>query len=290
MGAANFGILPSRAPLAVTGTDAHSFLQGLISNDVTRVGPRTGIYAALLTPQGKFLHDLFVIEAEGALVLDAEAARLDDLVRRLKMFKLRAKVDIAPLADRVVAVAWGEGADAALAIAGAYPDPRLAEAGVRAVLPAADARRLLADAGLTESDAAGYDRHRLGLGLPDGSRDMEVDKAVLLECGFEELNGVDFDKGCYMGQELTARTKYRGLVKKRLLPVAIEGTAPPPGTQITLADRDAGELRSSRDGLGLALIRLDALDKAQAEGLPLMAGATPLAAWTPSWMTLPGRD
>jgi tRNA-modifying protein YgfZ len=223
-------------------------------------------------------------------VLDAETARLEDLVKRLKLFKLRAKVEIGLLTDHVVAAAWGEGAGNALSIQGAYPDPRLADAGMRAVLPAGEARTLLTNTGLTETDAADYDRHRLGLGLPDGSRDMEVDKAVLLECGFEELHGVDFDKGCYMGQELTARTKYRGLVKKRLLPVVIEGEAPAPGTPITLADRDAGELRSSRGNVGLALIRLDALDKAQADGVPLMAGATPLAAWTPAWMTLPGRD
>ena len=102
--------------------------------------------------------------------------------------------------------------------------------------------------------------------------------------------GVDFTKGCYMGQELTARTKYRGLVKKRLLPVAIEGDAPPAGTPITLDGKDAGELRSVNGQAGIALIRLDAFDKARIEGLPLMAGAVPLSAWTPEWMSLPAKD
>ena len=290
MGDAKFAVLDTRAPLAVSGTEAQGFLQGLVSNDVTKVDTRHAVYAALLTPQGKFLHDFFIVERDGALVLGAEAARFEDLAKRLRMFKLRAKVEIAPLTSHVVAAAWGAGAEKALAIEGAYVDPRLPEAGIRLILAAASARAQLSAAGLAEAEAVEYDRHRMALGLPDGSRDMEVDKAILLECGFEELRGVDFEKGCYIGQELTARTKYRGLVKKRLMPVAIEGAAPTPGTPITLQGRDAGELRSARDGMGLALIRLDALEQARIEGVPLMAGETPIAAWTPSWMSLPDRD
>jgi folate-binding protein YgfZ len=164
---------------------------------------------------------------------------------------------------------------------------------VRLVLPAAGVDVLRA-AGISETDEASYDAHRLSQGLPDGSRDMEVEKAVLLECGFEELNGVDFQKGCYMGQELTARTKYRGLVKKRLLPVAIQGpkdmTAPAPGTQITLDGKDAGEMRTAHGNAGLALIRLDAFDKARIAGVPLMAGAVGVSAWKPEWMSLPEKE
>jgi folate-binding protein YgfZ len=171
-----------------------------------------------------------------------------------------------------------------------YVDPRLTAAGVRLILPAHDAVDMLRAAGFAEATEADYDAHRLSYGLPDGSRDMEVDKAVLLECGFEELHGVDFAKGCYMGQELTARTKYRGLVKKRLLPVAIAGDAPPAGTPITLDGKDAGELRSVQGKAGIALIRLDAFDKARIEGVPLMAGSVPLSAWTPEWMSLPAKD
>lgn len=292
----NFALLAARSPLSVAGPEAHSFLQGLVSNDVTQVAPGKAVYAALLTAQGKFLHDFFVSELSGALVLDAEAARIDDLARRLKLYKLRAKVTIERLEGYVVAAIWGEGAERArAAIPGATPDPRLAAAGWRAILPEATARETLAAAGLAEATESDYDRHRLALGLPDGSRDMEVDKAVLLECGFEELHGVDFAKGCYMGQELTARTKYRGLVKKRLMPVVIgsglmEGDAPPPGTPILLDGRDAGEMRSGSGTAGIALIRLDAFDKARLDGVPLMAGDTALSAWTPDWMSLPEKE
>ena len=294
-----FAILPARAPLILSGPDAVSFLQGLVSNDVEKVAPGQAVYAALLTAQGKFQFDFFIAAlpevSGGGLVLDAEAARLDELAKRLKLFKLRAKVAIEPAPDLVVAAVWGKDAERALAIEGvSYMDPRLAAAGVRLILPAHDAADQLRAAGFAEASGAEYDAHRLSYGLPDGSRDMVVDKAVLLECGFEELHGVDFAKGCYMGQELTARTKYRGLVKKRLLPVviedgAIEGDAPPPGTAITLDGKDAGELRSVHGKAGIALIRLDAFDKARIDGLPLMAGAVPLSAWTPEWMSLPER-
>ena len=116
----------------------------------------------------------------------------------------------------------------------------------------------LAETGLTETGFAAYDRHRLALGVPDGTRDLVPEKSILLELGFDELNGVDWRKGCYVGQELTARTKYRGLIKKRLFPVRIDGPAPEPGTMVTLDGKDAGEMRSARDGAGLALLRLEA--------------------------------
>jgi len=290
LSAPRVAILTARAPLMLSGPDAVSFLQGLVSNDVEKATPGQAVYAALLTAQGKFLFDFFVTSRDGGLLLDVEAARIDDLVKRLKLYKLRSKVTIERLEGYVVASAWGDGCERALAITGvAYPDPRLAAAGVRLILPEQQIGDLTA-IGFAPANEADYDAHRLSFGLPDGSRDMEVDKAVLLECGFEELHGVDFAKGCYMGQELTARTKYRGLVKKRLLPVEISGDAPPAGTRITLDGKDVGELRSVNGQAGIALIRLDAFDKARIEGLPLMAGAVPMSAWTPEWMSLPTKD
>lgn len=141
-------------------------------------------------------------------------------------------------------------------------------------------------AGLERADFAAYDRHRLALGIPDGSRDLVLDKSILLEAGFDELNGVDWQKGCYIGQELTARTKYRGLIKKRLFPVRLDGPAPPPGTMVTAEGRDAGELRSNRDGQGIALLRLDAVS----EGRPLVADAATLVPLRPDWMRIePGE-
>lgn len=290
MNTPKFAVLPARAVLTLSGPDATAFLQGLVSNDVDKAAPGRAVYAALLSAQGKFQYDFFVTAKDGSLLLDAEASRIDDLAKRLKLYKLRSKVTIERLDGHVVAAVWGEGCETALSIgAVAYIDPRLAAAGVRMVLPEPQVGDLTA-AGFAEASAADYDAHRLSHGLPDGSRDMVVDKAVLLECGFEELHGVDFAKGCYMGQELTARTKYRGLVKKRLLPVEIAGEPPASGTQITLDGKDAGELRSVNGQAGIALIRLDAFDKARIEGLPLMAGAVPLSAWTPEWMILPAKD
>ncbi len=189
---------------------------------------------------------------------------------------------------------FGAGALAALGLAGepgtarpldggvALVDPRLAELGARVIMDRGRLARLGAE--LTQADFADWDRHRLALGIPDGSRDLVPDKSILLEAGFDELNGVDWQKGCYVGQELTARTKYRGLIKKRLFPVRIDGPAPPPGTIVTAEGRDAGEMRSSRDGQGLALLRLDAV----AVGQPLVADAATLVPLRPDWMRIGG--
>ena len=132
-------------------------------------------------------------------------------------------------------------------------DPRLPELGLRAILPRATFENALEETGFHPTELGAYDRLRIGLGVPDGSRDMEVDKAILLECGFDELNGVDWGKGCFMGQELTARTKYRALIKKRLLPVQIEGPVPESGATVFSGDKEIGTLRSTTDDLGLAL-------------------------------------
>ncbi len=151
---------------------------------------------------------------------------------------------------------------------------------MRCILPRADLRSTLAAAGLADAGSPAYDRRRLELGIPDGSRDLVVEKSILLESGFDELNGVDWQKGCYIGQELTARTKYRGLIKKRLMPVKIDGPAPPPGTIVTADGREVGEMRSSRDGLGLALLRIEPV----VEGKHLKAGDTTIRATRPGWM------
>jgi len=288
-------LLDDRGVLEVAGDERRGFLQGVVSNDVEKVTSGRAIHAALLTAQGKYLHDFFIAEIGNALYLDAEAARLGDLKRRLSLYKLRAKVTLAEASERfAVAVAFGDGdlqslglapeRGAAAAFAGgiAYVDPRLAELGARALLPRSTGLAALVDKGFAVADAAVYDRLRLSLGVPDGSRDLAVDKSILLEAGFDELAGVDWQKGCYVGQELTARTKYRALIKKRLLPVTIEGPLPPAGTPIMLGDKEAGEMRSGRDGLGLALLRLEALAEVSA-ARPLIAGAARLLPHKPAW-------
>jgi folate-binding protein YgfZ len=294
MAQGNFVVLDGRGILAVSGPDRGAFLQGLVSNDVEKVAAARAVYAALLTAQGKYLHDFIMAAAGEAIWLDAEAARLADLKRRLSMYRLRAKITIDELPDLAIAAVFGEGAGAALGLpeqpgaarpfgAGlALVDPRLLALGARVILPADRIRDALQGAGFAEADFAAYDRHRLGLGIPDASRDLMVEKSILLEAGFDELNGVDWQKGCYVGQELTARTKYRGLIKKRLFPVTIDGPAPVSGTLVTADGKDAGEMRSSRDGLGLALLRLDAIGDAE----PLSAGPATISPVRPEWMRI----
>jgi folate-binding protein YgfZ len=281
--------LAARAAVRVDGPDRIGFLQGLVSSDAAKIASDRALHAGFLTAQGRFLHEFFMGALGQSVLLDCEAARRDDLMRRLKIYRLRAKIELSA-DDGLVAVAfWGEGVAEAFnlpAIAGAakeqcggivYVDPRLVDLGVRALVPAASLADLAKDfaPGTFES----YEALRLSHGVPDGSRDLAVEDALLLENGFEELGGVDFKKGCYVGQEVTARMKYRGLVKKRLLPVAIEGTAPAIGTPIRLDGADVGEMRSSAGGFGLALLRLEALEKPNA----LVAGEAKLVPRKPAW-------
>jgi folate-binding protein YgfZ len=271
----SLALLPDRGVLEVTGPDRVAFLQGLVSNDVAGLAPGHASWAALLTPQGKWLADFFVLAADDALLLDAEAALVPMLAQRLARFRLRSKVELRDVsADWRVHAAWGAPPDAPGII---VPDPRLPEAGWRVLAP----EPLPADA--TPAD---YDSHRLALGLPDGSKDLDSEKSVLLEAGFDELHGVSWSKGCYMGQELTARTRYRGLLKRRLVPVRIDGDLPTRGTAVTdAAGAEVGEMRSGRDGQGLALLRLDALDRA-----PFTAAGATLTPRIPAWMVLPARQ
>ena len=291
---AGFALLDDRGILAVSGAERRSFLQGLVSNDVEKVGPAQARYAALLTAQGKYLHDFMMIEFDEAIWLEAEAGRLSDLKRRLSIYRLRAKATLDERQEFAVAVVFGAGAPAEIGLSEepgaarpfgsgvAFVDPRLVAVGVRCILPRADIRPALAGIGLAECSFHAYDRLRIELGIPDGGRDLVPEKSILLEAGFDELNGVDWEKGCYIGQELTARTKYRGLIKKRLMPVEIDGPAPAPGTIITADGREVGEMRSARGELGLALVRIAPV----VEGKQLKAGETALVASKPAWMHL----
>jgi folate-binding protein YgfZ len=264
--------LPERGVIEITGDDRVVFLQGLVSNDVGQVAPGHAVWAALLTPQGKYLADFFILDGGGRFLLDCATAQLALVVQKLTRYRLRAQVAVRDAsADWHVHVAWN-GAPTIAPETVAAPDPRLASAGWRLLSP----QPLAADR--TQSD---WDRHRLALGLPDGVLDLEPDKTVLLEAGFDELNGVSWSKGCYMGQELTARTKYRGLIKRRLLPVDILGDLPPPGTPILAELREVGTLRTGQAGRALATLRLDALD------LELTCNGVALRVVRPDWLILP---
>ena len=258
-------LLEDRAVIAVAGPEARTFLQGLITNDVERLTPGEGRYAALLTPQGKILFDFLLTEGDGAILLDCALPARDALARRLSMYKLRAKVTIEPRDQLAVVASW-DGAVVPNALS--YPDPRLAGLGERGVIARAELPGGLAD-------AADYHAHRLALGVPEGA-DFGSDRMFALDADLDELHAVDFTKGCYVGQELTARMKHRGTARKRLLPV--EGGEGPPGTPVTAGGKDIGEMASAH----FALIRLDRLDEAQ--GAPVSAGSNAVDLIKPSWL------
>ncbi|TXH37039.1 MAG: folate-binding protein [Rhodospirillaceae bacterium] len=306
-----FFLLPeTRGVLSLTGEDRAAYLQGLITNDTAKLSTERALYAAFLTPQGKYLHDfsIAVLNAAGEerYLLDVEASRRADLLKRLSMYRLRSKVALADAsADWVVAILYGAtvldtlglpaepGATKVFGNGIVFTDPRLAALGARAFLPRAEAAAWLSDAGLKQGELDAYDHLRLELGVPESGRDLIPDKSILLESGFDELNAIDWQKGCYMGQELTARTKYRGLVRKRLLPVKIDGATPQAGTPVMAGDKDIGEIRShSTDGsIGIAMLRLEALGALRQGGtVTLQAGEATLTPLLPDWVQLPEAE
>jgi len=263
----NIALLPNRAVLCVTGKDRVAVLNGLVSNDVAHATPGHAIWAALLTPQGKYVADFFIFTDADRLLLDCDAAQRNMLALKFARYRLRADMQIEN-SDFAVYAAWGSEAPLASVVA---PDPRLDLAGWR----------VLAPAGLPVSaDFQAWDLHRLRLGLPDGTRDLEPDKSVLLEAGFDELHGISWTKGCYLGQELTARTRYRGLLKRRLFPVKADSPLPRPGTIVMAGERQAGVLRSVIGAEALALLRIDSLNAT------LAAEGVALTVQRPEWMML----
>jgi tRNA-modifying protein YgfZ len=267
-------MLEDRGVVSVTGADATVFLQGLLTNDVERLGPGDARYAALLTPQGKILFDMIVARApdgEGAsYLIDCAAAQSADLAKRLGFYKLRAKVAVADeSADRGVAAFWGDEppkvADGVL-----YADPRDSRLGWRAILP----RPVTAAIG---SEHLGeYEGLRIAVGAPKGGLDFAYGDAFPHDANFDLLHGVDFDKGCYVGQEVVSRMKHRGTARKRVARVKLAGPAPAPGTPVLDRDLAVGALGSSSGREALALIRLDRAEEAKAAGRTLSAGGVGL--------------
>ncbi|HXC56610.1 MAG TPA: hypothetical protein VNU97_15030 [Rhizomicrobium sp.] len=262
--------LEDRSVIAVAGAEARPFLQGLITNDVEKLAPGVGLYAALLTPQGKILFDFFLVEGDGAILIDCAAAARDALLRRLTLYKLRARIVIEPRDQLAVLAEW-EGAGVENAIA--YPDPRLAALGRRAIVARGEMPANLAG-------GTAYRAHRLALGVPEGA-DFGSDKMFALDADLDELHAVDFAKGCYVGQELTARMKHRGTARKRLLPfTAAQGLEA--GMPVKAGDKEIGEIASLHGRHGFALIRLDRL--AEAGSAPADAGGQAVDLIKPSWL------
>jgi len=260
-------ILASRALVALGGPDWRGFLQGLISQDVASLVPGEARFGALLTPQGRLLFDLFVIGQEDGCLIDCAAARRDGLISRLTLYRLRARVEITP-SDAPVEALWGLEA----APTGWTRDPRLPQLGFRghgAAVPT-DARR---------TDEGAYEAHRLALGVP-GPADWGFERTYPIEANFDLLGGIDFKKGCFVGQETTSRMKRRGAVKSRMAPIAFEGEPPVPGSELLAGTLRAGEALSGVRDVAMALLRIDRLD---AGPLTLSDGRSWRVVW-PGWL------
>ena len=255
-------VLPDRALIRISGADASGWLQGLVTQTVPAFGTSTQVHSAFLTPQGRVLGEMFIVAAEDALILDVDAAFRDVLIPRLTLYKLRAKVEISPI-DGVVSAGWGGPAPA-----GAFIDPRLAALGWRAVSP------VDAPGGASPSD---YTRRRMSLGVAEIAVDGLVDRIYAVEANFDLLNGVDFHKGCFIGQETTSRMYRRGGAKNRILPFTGASDAEA-GDEILFGELRAGEVIACAEGQGLALMRLDRSDGA------LAVRGGPLVLAPPPWM------
>jgi folate-binding protein YgfZ len=272
-------VLADRGVLRVAGEDAAGFLQGLLTNDVEKLAAGVARYAALLSPQGKILFDFLVLRipaASGAaFLIDCPAAEAGQLARRLGFYRLRAKAEIADeSADRAVIARWDDRSGPAPTddLDGvAFADPRDPRLGARVIVARATAPAPSA-AGLEA-----YEAHRIGLGVPRGGVDFAYADIFPHDANLDLLHGVDFDKGCYVGQEVVSRMRHRGGVRKRIVRVALAGAPPPPGTPVVAGDAQLGALGSAAAGRALALLRLDRVEDARAAGIALSAAGVGLA-------------
>ena len=279
-------LLPDRGVVKVAGDTARNFLNGLLTTDIGRAAPERAVFAALLTPQGKIIVNLIVTEAPaadgGGFFLDAPKALAGTLVDRLNFYKLRAKVFIEDLPGLGVMAVWdGDGVtDYGLC----YHDPRLPALGRRVMLPPHLAAEAAADLGAALVPAAAYEAYRIALGVPRGGLDFIYGDTFPHEADMDQLHGVDFAKGCFVGQEVVSRMEHRGTARTRVLPVAFDGFAPDPGAAVTAAGKPVGTFGSSADGRALAMLRLDRAEDALASGQTIEAGAATLRLVKPDWV------
>ena len=250
-----FGMVEaSRGVLRFAGADARAVLQGVVTNNVDLIAPGKAVYSALLTPQGKYLCDFFLLDGGGDDVLiDVSVAQAPDLARKLQMYGLRRDAAVSVEQGCEIALLWGAN-DRSGQAEGAVTDPRDPALGWRRYGPDADG--WLTAQGAAQASQAERDAIRIAHVIPESGIELVPDDTYILEAGFERLSGVDFSKGCYVGQEVTARMKHKTELRKGLVRVAVEGEAEP-GTAITAAGKPAGTLYSHTGGEGLAHLRLD---------------------------------
>lgn len=297
-------LLADRGVVSVGGADARGFLDGLLTCDMDRIAPGRPRFGALLTPQGKILFDFHVHEApDGDYRLDVLKPFAPDLAKRLGFYKLRAKVTVEDASDRFAVLAgWDGAARPAGGDALAADDPRLPGLGWRAIVPSpapsssagAEAERRAEDDGAGEkgfAPSAAYHAHRIALGVPEGGRDFLFGDAFPHEALMDQLHGVDFDKGCFVGQEVVSRMQHRGTARTRMVPlVYLDGFATEPGVEVTAGERVIGRAGTGANGRGLAMLRLDRAADALAAGEVLRAGGLPVRLERPDWIAFPFPD
>ena len=285
-------LLPDRGVVEVAGQDARKFLNGLLTSDVDKLEPAHAVFAALLTPQGKIIVDFILVEGAegGTFFLDCPRALASALKQRLDFYKLRAQVTIEDRSDALGVLAiWDGEAESKRGLC--FRDPRLPELGLRCILASEVIDEAAAEIGAELVDAAAYEAHRIALGVPRGGIDFAYGDALPHEADMDQFNGVDFEKGCYVGQEVVSRIEHRARARSRIVPVAYDEFAPEDGIPVMAGERAVGTMGSAAGGRGLAMLRLDRAGEALAAGATLSAGGVPLRLVKPAWarFTFPGE-
>lgn len=283
--------LPDRGVIKVAGEDARNFLNGLVTTDLDRLKPGLGRFGALLTPQGKIIVDFLITEAPaghgGGFLIDCPKALADSLATKLKFYKLRAKVTVESL-DLGVLAAWGGQPAAQPDLA--FADPRNAELGIRILIPE-DLKQKLSDLiGAELVDAADYEAHRIALGVPRGGLDFMYSDAFPHETNMDRLAGVDFDKGCYVGQEVVSRMQHRGTARTRSVKVLLDDLSPEVGVSVMAGEKQVGIMGSSAQGKGIALVRIDRVADALDAGQSLTAGGLAVRLAEPDVVRIPTKQ
>ncbi|MEA3028326.1 MAG: tRNA-modifying protein YgfZ [Alphaproteobacteria bacterium] len=279
-------LLPDRGVVKVAGADARAFLNGLLTIDVGKVTPEQARFGALLTPQGKIIIDFIIAEAPagdgGGFFLDCPRALAPSLVEKLNFYKLRAKVICEDLSEVLGVMAFWDGAGAT-EYGLIYADPRLPALGQRAMLPPHLAKDAAADLGAELFEAQAYEAHRIAQGVPRGGLDFIYGDAFPHETDMDQLAGVDFEKGCYVGQEVVSRMEHRGTARNRVVPVTAANFAPDAGVPVMAGDRQVGITGSHAGNRGLAMLRLDRVADARSANIPLIAGGVAIEPSRPDW-------
>ncbi len=276
--------LTDRGVVKVGGDDARGFLNGLVTTDVDRLQPGLGRFGALLTPQGKIIADFLMTQATagqgGGFLFDVPKTLAQALADRLGFYKLRAKVTVENLSDGLGVLAVWDG-EPAMKPDLTFADPRDARMGWRILVPADLAEKAAKAIGAEMVDAGAYEAHRIACGVPRGGLDFAYGDAFPHETNMDRLHGIDFDKGCYIGQEVVSRMEHRGTARTRTVRVSVDQSVPEPGTSVMAGDKTIGTMGSAANGRGLALLRIDRASDAIDAGLQLSAGGIPIALVAP---------